>query len=112
MDHNAGARKGLFVASEGFERRTGDHLAASTRAAGEVPHPGPGRKRMNSRERRRAHGVSHLTLALLYADAGLLKEAEQELTSAAPREPQLRTRSHPPPPDSKLMESLNAGSPH
>lgn len=28
---------------------------------------------------RRAHGNSHLTLALLYADAGLLKEAEQEL---------------------------------
>ena len=28
---------------------------------------------------RRAYGSSHLTLALLYADAGLLKEAEQEL---------------------------------
>lgn len=28
---------------------------------------------------RRAHGNSHLTLALLYADAGLIKEAEQEL---------------------------------
>ena len=28
---------------------------------------------------RRAYGTSHLTLALLYADAGLLKEAEQEL---------------------------------
>lgn len=28
---------------------------------------------------RRAHGDSHLTLALLYADAGLIREAEQEL---------------------------------
>ena len=28
---------------------------------------------------RRVHGNSHLTLALLYADAGLIKEAEQEL---------------------------------
>jgi len=28
---------------------------------------------------KRAYGSSHLTLALLYADAGLLKEAEQEL---------------------------------
>jgi len=28
---------------------------------------------------RRSYGSSHLTLALLYADAGLLKEAEQEL---------------------------------
>ena len=28
---------------------------------------------------RRAYPSSHLTLALLYADAGLLKEAEQEL---------------------------------
>ena len=28
---------------------------------------------------KRAYGSSHLTLALLYADAGLLKEAEQQL---------------------------------
>ncbi|HEX5875556.1 MAG TPA: hypothetical protein VFY60_12990, partial [Pyrinomonadaceae bacterium] len=28
---------------------------------------------------RRAHGNSHLTLALLYADAGLIQEAEQQL---------------------------------
>ena len=28
---------------------------------------------------KRAHSSSHLTLALLYADAGLLREAEQEL---------------------------------
>jgi len=28
---------------------------------------------------KRAYGSSHLTLGLLYADAGLLKEAEQEL---------------------------------
>jgi hypothetical protein len=28
---------------------------------------------------KRAYGSSHLTLAVLYADAGLLKEAEQEL---------------------------------
>jgi hypothetical protein len=28
---------------------------------------------------RRAYGSSHLTLGLLYADAGLLKESEQEL---------------------------------
>ena len=28
---------------------------------------------------KRAYGSSHLTLALLYAEAGLLKEAEQEL---------------------------------
>jgi hypothetical protein len=36
--------------------------------------------RMNEIARaRRAYGSSHLTLALLYAEAGLLREAEQEL---------------------------------
>jgi hypothetical protein len=37
-------------------------------------------KKVNELARaKRAYGSSHLTLALLYADAGLLKEAEQEL---------------------------------
>jgi hypothetical protein len=44
---------------------------------------------------KRAYGSSHLTLALLYADAGLLKEAEQEL--------RLVQRSNP---DSDLARKL------
>lgn len=37
---------------------------------------------------RRTYGSSHLTLALLYADAGLLKEAEQELRILQKQNPQ------------------------
>lgn len=44
---------------------------------------------------KRAHGNSHLTLALLYADAGLIREAEQEL--------RLVRRANP---DSDLARSL------
>ena len=36
----------------------------------------------------RAYGSSHLTLALLYADAGLIKEAEQELRMLQKQNPQ------------------------
>lgn len=41
---------------------------------------------------KRAYGSSHLTLALLYADAGLLKEAEQELRLLRRTSPELASR--------------------
>lgn len=41
---------------------------------------------------KRAYGNSHLTLALLYADAGLLKEAEQELRLLRRTNPDLASR--------------------
>jgi anti-sigma factor RsiW len=45
--------------------------------------------RMNEIERaRRAYGSSHLTLALLYAEAGLMREAEQELRVLQKANPQ------------------------
>jgi hypothetical protein len=45
--------------------------------------------KMNELSRaKRAYGSSHLTLALLYADAGLLNEAEQELQLLRKANPQ------------------------
>jgi hypothetical protein len=41
---------------------------------------------------KRAYGSSHLTLALLYADAGLLKEAEQELRQLRRTNPELASK--------------------
>ena len=57
------------------------------------------RKRMNSREAKRAYGSSHLTLGLLYADAGLLKEAEQEFRSLRRANPNSDLARKPLPPD-------------
>ena len=42
---------------------------------------------------KRAYGTSHLTLGLLYADAGLLKEAEQEFRLVATCESKFRSRA-------------------
>ena len=54
---------------------------------------------------KRAYGSSHLTLGLLYAEAGLLKEAEQEFRLLLRANPNSDSRAQPPPPNPILKTS-------